>query len=266
MIEPNKLKVFGISVAILIVLLPGFHFWTAALGKDSFTFMFIMAFFFSLKNIKKNIFLLIISSIFLTLIRPYLTIFILISIVATLLFRNQFKFKFSHIIVGLFSVASLVILLPFFKDFFYLESFDLENLINRTEFYNNQGAKHADGSSSYIDVSNYNLLFKMFAYFFRPLFFDAHSILQLIISFENLFLITLIISWLKSIKFKIFKWYRLLNLIDRIMLFYVLIGWIIMASSMYNLGLASRQKYMFLPVLFILIFKNFNRDVYLKKA
>ena len=98
----------------------------------------------------------------------------------------------------------------------------------------------------------------MFAYLFRPLFIDAHSVLQLLASFENLFLLILIFKWLSSIKFKIRKWYKILKEPDKILFVYLIVGWIVLAASMYNLGLASRQKYMLLPVLFILIFRDLH--------
>jgi len=259
MIDINKIKILGIPATYIILLLPGFHFWTSALGKDSIVFMTIMISFYSIQNLKKNLILLIFSFTILTFVRPHLGLIVLLAVLLSFILTNPAKIKFSQFIMFIMIIILIIILLPFFQNFLNLDSFDLNNIIKRTEYYNEQGAMSVDNISSYIDVSNYSLPNKMFAYLFRPLFYDAHSILQFIISFENLFILVLFFKWLIFIRFNIISWYKKLILTDRILFFYVILGWVILASSMYNLGLASRQKYMLLPIVFILINKNFNK-------
>ena len=48
-------------------------------------------------------------------------------------------------------------------------------------------ATRLTNATSGIDITNYSIPEKMFAFWFRPLFFDAPGVLGLIVSFENLF-------------------------------------------------------------------------------
>ncbi len=256
MLNRSQMKFLGINVPLLILLLPGFHFWTSALGKDSLIFMFLMMFFYGISNFKRHFLLVLFSIIGVGLIRPHIGFIILISVNLAIVLQNPGKFRFSYLFILLLSLFGLIISLPFVVNFLSIDKLDYETINNRLEFYSQYSAQEAGGLNSYVDVSSYSLPLKMLSYFFRPLFFDVHSILQLLASFENLFLIILLFKWLKAINFRIIRWYKSLKLNEQIMFLYVIIGWIILAAGMYNLGLAYRQKYMLLPVLFILMFRH----------
>jgi len=256
MLDYSRLSFFGYPLVFLVLLLPGFHFWTSALGKDSLVFLFLMMSFYALQKINKRWSLLVIAFLFLALIRPHIGFVILLSIFVALFLQNPLKYKLTHFVSGFVVLGLIILSLPFLSTFLNVEQLELDAVNERLEFYSEYGANKADQVSSYIDVSSYSLPLKMFAYLFRPLFFDAHSVLQLLASFENLFLFFIIYKWLVSIKFKVRKWYKYLHLPDKILFVYFILGWLVLAASMYNLGLASRQKYMLIPVLFILIFRN----------
>jgi hypothetical protein len=255
-LEANTIKVFGIPTTFLIIFLPGFHFWTAALGKDSIIFMAIILFFYGIKNTLQNKLMVILSFLIITSIRPYLSLFILLSIFLAILTTKFKRINKSFLSLFLISIVVFVLILPFTKDFLNLDSFDINNLVNRSEYYNEQGSKQLSNTTSYVDVSDYGVLNKMFMYFFRPLFFDARSIMQFLASLENLFLLVFLIKWLISIRFKFITWLRIINITEKTMFYFAVIGWFTMALSMYNLGLASRQKYMFIPILLILFSKK----------
>lgn len=258
MFDYNKITFINIPIVFLILLLPGFHFWTSAIGKDSLFFMLSTMSIYGLQNIKKRFLLFLIPFILLAIIRPYMGFVFLLAIIIALFLKNPLKYKTSFFYIGIITIIVIIIFLPFITSFLSIDQFGLDNINERVAYYNDYGANKTDNLSSYVDVGSYNLPMKMFAYLFRPLFFDAHSILQLLASFENTFLLIIIFKWLTSIKYKVFTWYRLLKETDKILVIYILLGWLILAESMYNLGLASRQKYMLLPIIFILIFRNFH--------
>lgn len=258
MLDYNKMRFMGMPVVFLVLLLPGFHFWTSSLGKDSLFFMLLMISFYGLQNIKKRFYLFLLAFPILVIIRPHMGFILMFSITLALFLRNPIRYKAQHLIAGIVAIGLLFAFLPFISSFLNIEQLEIDAINKRLEFYSDYGANKTDNISSYVDVSSYSLPLKMFTYLFRPLFFDARSILQLLASFENLFLILIIIKWLKSIRFRVFKWYRVLREPDKILAMYVLFGWIALAASMYNLGLASRQKYMLLPVIFILIFRDYR--------
>lgn len=257
-------KMFGLELSFLVLLLPEFHFWTAALGKDSLMFMSLAFFFYSLQNLKSSVFLFLLSSLLIILIRPHMAFIIVTSIVIALFIKNPLKYKAKHIFIGFIALGIAIASVPYIIDFLNIDQLKMNDINERLEYYNDYGASRSDGSSSYIDVSNAILPIKMFAYLFMPLFFDAHSILQFIASLENLFILVIFIKWLKSINFKILKWYKVLSQNKKIMAIYVLIAWILLAASMYNLGLASRQKYMILPFIFLLITESYYRKLQIK--
>jgi len=253
-------KFFGISLFYIVLLLPGFHFWTSALGKDSLFFMALMMFFYSIQKLPSGLIRLIFSFLILATIRPHMGFILLLSVLTALFFRNPAKYKFSHLIMGVVAIIVLILFLPFVLEFLNIDQMQIEEVNRRFEDLTNYGAQMSDEVSSYVDMSNASLPTKLFAYLFRPLFFDAHSFMQLAASFENFILLSIILSWLKSIRFNIIKWYKAFPLSRKIMAIYIAAGWLILSMGMYNLGLASRQKYMLIPVIFIIIF-----DVYIQE-
>ncbi len=250
---PSTLKLFGISISSIFLFLPEFHFWTAALGKDSLIFMALMLFFWSYQRLPQKIIINLLSFLLIFLIRPHIGFILILSIAISILFKNPVKYRIGDLALISLSLIILIISFPYLKSFLKVDELGIDEINNRFTSFTTYGSSHTDELSSYVDVSSYSLPMKMFAYFFRPLFFDAHSILQLLASIENFILLLITLKWLRIINFNIVKWYRRLNKYDKTKFIFVLIGWIILSMGMYNLGLASRQKYMLLPIFFILI-------------
>lgn len=259
MLNNKKFYFFGIPVIYIVVLLPGFHFWTCALGKDSLFFMALMMFFYSLMHIKGNVLKLIFGLIIISLIRPHIGLTMITAISLTLILRKPKSFSFAHffliIIVGIIFALSL----PFVMEYVGIEEISSESIEKKIEIFNNEGARDS-GITSNIDVSDYSLPMKMFSYLFRPLFYDAKSVFQLIASIENLFLLLIFGKLTKRVPFYFIKWFRQLSDIHKIMFFYVLLSWLLLSINMYNLGLASRQKFMIIPVIFLLFLSNIKRN------
>jgi hypothetical protein len=88
----------------------------------------------------------------------------------------------------------------------------------------------------------------MFAFWFRPLFFDGQGAFGFIVSFENFF--TLYIFGFTA--YYMFKYWSNYNGWFRISMFVFLTGSFILAQVTGNLGIALRQKAQFMPFLFII--------------
>ena len=90
----------------------------------------------------------------------------------------------------------------------------------------------------------------MFAYLFRPLFFDARGLIWHLVSFENLVLLMLTLTMLTS-------WERLRQLAKipaaRIHMILMATFLLLLAPITDNSGLAIRQKIMILPSLLFLV-------------
>ena len=122
----------------------------------------------------------------------------------------------------------------------------VDNIEKSRNFYTNitsMGTYAIDPSS--------NALWKIFSYSFRPLFYDAYSIFGLLLSIDSAILLS-IFSYLLilSIKLK-----RILFIFSNQFLIFCSSSTIIIGLGLSlttsNLGLASRHKWMFLPVAFI---------------
>ena len=106
-------------------------------------------------------------------------------------------------------------------------------------------------ASTGIDISNYNLLMKLFTFWFRPLFFDGGGVVGFISSFENVFYIYMFYSICKEGSGHWDDW----NGWFRICMFIFLFGSLILAQITGNLGIAMRQKAQLMPFFFILFCK-----------
>lgn len=89
---------------------------------------------------------------------------------------------------------------------------------------------------------------------FYPTILNASGILQLIVAAENLLLSFLFLYLLRH-SLLVFKFYKE----DAHLWVYMLISWGILGAIMYNSGLAARQKWMFIPVLLILVIRYMKR-------
>ena len=113
-------------------------------------------------------------------------------------------------------------------------------------------ADRLTAATSGIDIANYNIAEKMFAFWFRPLFFDAPGMLGVIVSFENLFYLFVFASLFhpKAIAF--------LLKADPVTktCFITFIGVsIALAQISGNLGLAMRQKSQVMILMMFVILK-----------
>lgn len=250
-----SIKVFGEPLVVLVLYLPGFHLWTAALGKDSLIFTGLMLFFTAIYNIKKNYLLGIVGLILVACIRPHILMVVLLtSSIVYIITVIKGGFTLGNIVVLFMFAIMVTVSIPFFKSFVHLDSVNVEEVGKTFDRYNKFGARKKKVQTSNIDVTNYTFPEKMFAYMYRPLFFDARTVVQLISSFENLLLLILTFFWLweKKIRYRFSRG----DLYYKFLIIYVFTTWLILAMGMYNLGIASRQKYMVLPAFFLLCFNK----------
>jgi len=167
--------------------------------------------------------------------------------------------------------------LPLIKKFFYLlvlllvfkfiipivlefAGFDEIISINSLKEFTNQRATgnfYGDGS---IDIGSMSFNLKLFSYIFRPLPYEAHSLLSLVSSLENLFLLIVFIYSLFSIlKFKKKKFILNHPKENRwFLLIFSVFSLILLSNVTSNLGISARQKWMFLPILLYFSFLFFG--------
>lgn len=121
----------------------------------------------------------------------------------------------------------------------------LDEYIDRRQSYN------MDGGSS-IDISSMNMVMKVFSYLFRPLPFEAHSVLALFSSLENLALMMFI---LYSFKYFITSKDKLRG--QYVLFIYSVVCLLVLSLTTANLGIAVRQKWMFMPCIIVILLNTF---------
>jgi hypothetical protein len=169
----------------LLLFLPNMHFWTASLGKGSLIFMGLMIFAFSIKKPGQRILFLIVGAFFVYMIRPPVMIFVLAGFVIGLLTgREKLSVPFRITLV----IASLLFLFYTQESIFAVLGLDSgsDSILNDLTDYANTQSDRLETSNSGVAMQSYSLPFKLFTFWFRPLFVDSPSILGIFSSAENL--------------------------------------------------------------------------------
>lgn len=230
----------------IIVFLPSISFWTTALGKDSISFMALGFALWSALDFKNRKVLLLCSIFSMFMVRPHIGAALAIALAFSIIFdkKTSLYIKFFF---GTISFTITVLIIPIMINYIGLSEADglsdVDSYIDKRQSYNLSG-----GSS--LDIASMSLPMQMLSYLFRPLPFEAHTLFALIASLDNVILVYLlilgVISYFKkhtpSIESnRIFLW----------LYFFICLG--MLATTTANLGIAMRQKWMFLPCLIFLL-------------
>ena len=240
----------------LVFLLPNVHFWTSSLGKGSVITFAIGLLAFGLSRINRRIVPAAIGAFFVFMVRPHILLAIVLgSIIGLFVTSGGLKpfFKWSIIIVSVFLFINLSGSVLKFTDTDTLDITSSTTLSHRTS--------ELSKASSGIDIGNYNFAFKIFTFWFRPLFFDGLGALGFLASFENLFCLIMAIQIIKWL----FKSWSAWNGYFKISLFAFLLGSVILSQITGNLGIALRQKAQLMPFFFILYLKALSLNPNNKK-
>jgi hypothetical protein len=228
----------------LVLLIPGIHYWSVAIGKDSLFFCFICALIFQISKQKSNIFLILILIILITLIRPHIGLIVLLAITITFLLKSEMK-----IFIKLF-IFLIGLLISFFIFQFIVTNIFRFEMANIVEYLDGRQESNPGGSS--IDISQYSIAARWFSFLFRPFFFDAKSILWILSSIENSIYAFLV---LKVFSKYFFRYLAQANFMIIFNLIYFFTATLLLSYTTSNLGLAIRQKNMVLPSMIIVIFE-----------
>jgi hypothetical protein len=229
----------------LIVFSPGMSFWSSAIGKDSPAFFASCLAVFASLNFSSRKHCIAISLVVMFLVRPYITIFIVLAL-SVCVFNKQKSSIASRILFSLVAILILVFLIPFILE--YVGFGESVSLDSTSQYIEKRQSVNLEGSSS-VDIGTMPLPLQVFTYLFRPLFFDASNVLWLVISIDNLVLLYMtLLGVFQYIKFPTtrFSDMALFNFM------YFMSGSIALSMTTANLGIAIRQKTMFLPSLLII--------------
>ncbi|OGT09872.1 MAG: hypothetical protein A2X77_04705 [Gammaproteobacteria bacterium GWE2_42_36] len=251
----NQKRIFP---ALVIICWPSFFLFTAGMGKDSLSFFLIPLtlllwdrFFYQRKNRLVTLTVLALSVVFMAMIRPYLLI-IFVGAYYFSTFKGLRELSF-------FRVVGIVILIPvvlYVMRWVVITQGGLQDLqlMNIAQHAVLQQSRLDTGTSFSILSSNPYILLLMLPYSFfmnlvMPLFFFSNNVSGILASIENVFLVWLLYDfWRQRRLFKIIK--SRFSLI-RIAFYFFLIGMMFLGLINTNLGLAMRQKSMYVPAFLV---------------
>ncbi len=259
--EKVKMNVFGIGIWPNILLLPSLHFWSSGIGKDSLVFLFLVMFFYGIRDLRKYVVLVAISALLIYHVRPHVAFIVLFSAAMMLLLDSKLHFSYKLIF---FAVAILGFVFIYGEVMIFLKIEEL-NTENVEELFNKTSVNLSYGGS-FVDMSGYPYPLKVFTFLFRPLFFDAHNFSSLLNSVENLICLILVVH--VGMKTNLFQAYKKSPNAIKVMLMTFIIATLAFAGSLSNFGIMVRMKNMtFIFFLFFLLYSyyNFLKDQKIKK-
>ena len=238
----------------VVLLTPTLHYWTGFLGKEAIVF-YAMSYF--LCRIRKlnfwNIKTIILFFLVLFL-RPYLGILLLIALFTVIYTDKNIGAKFKVNLIKVLTPLFLIGLI-LFKMLLNI-SFSIQAIRDKFKFVNEYAISKG---KSVISIYETSYVERIIALLFRPFVYETYTKEQLFVALELMFFFILCIWALFKIQRK--KWS-----IDVRFAFYTAILIILFLSIyIYNLGLASRMRVMFVPYIiyvFGFLIERKNEEAY----
>jgi hypothetical protein len=244
---------------LFLLFLPNLHFWSSSLGKGSVIFLGFALFFFGLNKPSARWLALFIGGWLIFQVRPHIFYVTLIAVALGYTFSTANVNWIARLVI----VAAAIFLLNLiYVDVLKLTGLEDDSILDN---FISHRAKELTKSTSGIDITNYSFPEKLFAFWFRPLFLDASSLLGWIVSVENLFYLFFFAKLLRPSAW-LYLWRA--NAIVKIALLTFLGVSVALAQISGNLGLAMRQKsqVMMLMLFVILKFLAWKRATWLAKS
>ncbi len=245
----REVKVFNIPIFPTVLFMPNLHFWSCGVGKDTLLFFAIMLFVYALLDIKKHAFGLIISLLISYLIRPHITLFLIVAF--GLGYASDSKMKtYQKILVFLVFGVGFIVVFNSVLSFVKIDEFNSESFNQFSE----SKVTALSNAESGIDISSYPYPVKILTFLYRPLFFDVHNPISLIASFENLFLLLISSKFLRN---RPLRTIHKSNWLIKSSFYFFLLGAFAFSLILSNLGIMLREKNMFTLTLYLFIFWSF---------
>lgn len=232
-----------ILLAKLIVFLPGVSFWSSAIGKDSVAFMSTGFLLWAWVDLNRRYIFSMFAIITMFLVRPHIAMIALISLFISSIFDKNHKNNIKRIQACLF-FGLIILMLPFAIAYSGLSIDGVTSILDYIKF---RQELNTDGGSS-IDFSEMSLPYLVLSYLFKPFFFDATNITQFGSSIDNLILVLFFLKVTADIFPIQLKYNSPRNLF---LLVYSISCLILLSMTTANLGIAVRQKWLFLPALIL---------------
>ena len=228
-------------MALVIVFLPGISFWSSAIGKDALAFMAAGLAVWALLEPARRWKTVLLALVLFAFVRPHVGAAFAGALAGGLFWSYKAR--------PLVKLALLAVSVPLAGITVHLAlSYIGIGLSELGAFLAKRQEIDQSGGAS-IDLSAMSVPARLFAYLFRPLFFDAAGLNALVVSLENALLLVLVVRALMSLG----RNPQALPAFARtVFVLFVAVLWLVMANTTGNIGISIRQKWMFLPMLLAL--------------
>lgn len=251
--SPKSIK----NLSLIIIFLPSISFWSSAIGKDAISFLSVCLALWAALELNRRHFLMFIAISLMLLVRPHMAGLMVIGLSISSFFDKKSSL-IKKLLMVLFSIIIASVLIPYALNYAGLkDEITSDTLMDYIE--SRQGSNLEGGSS--VDIASMSLPMQLFTYLFRPILFEARSVFSLFAAIDNLILIYLFIaggmSFFKNRKIKLNE-----NQNRIFMWTYSILSLLILSMTTANLGIALRQKWMFVPVLIFLLISSIKEKKY----
>lgn len=237
----------GLRFVYILVFLPSINHWTSALGKDSLIIFALSLIFFALSRPRRRWVLAAAGWILAFHIRPHIGIVLLMAAAVSLVFSVRSMNVWRRITAIATMLVAGLVAYPYVVSFLGLEGGGVSEYVSYME---QRGAANMTGGSS-VNMSNYSIPGRVFAFLFRPLPFEAHNATSLIASLENVVLLILVV--IAFLKYRLVHTIRGGSLLIVFLAYYSIGSAILLSGVTLNLGLAFRQKTMVIVAVIALV-------------
>ncbi len=175
-------KFEGYDAITIFMFLPNMHFWTASLGKGAIIFAGIGFLVYGLSWPGKRIPHMLFGGYLCYMIRPHILFAILIGMgVGFVLGKEKVPLYQKYLVaLGAIGVSLFV-----YEDLLIFLGYDPNNVVESFEEESALNSQRLQSAGSAVDMGSYSLPFKLFTFWFRPLFIDSPNVIGLIVSMEN---------------------------------------------------------------------------------
>jgi hypothetical protein len=238
-------RFLSVDLLTLIFFLPNFHFWTSSFGKGALIFFGLALFIFGFSKPLSRIGAILVGGWIIFHVRPHVFYVVMVAVALGYTFSSKGNLAYRFVILAL----SVFMLYYVYDDILKITGLEDESILDPLISHR---ASELSKATSGIDITNYNFIQKMFAFWFRPLFFDAPGALGIIVSFENLFYLALFIYTMRWQTLK-YLW-SAEPIVKTCFLTFIGVS-IALAQISGNLGLAMRQKSQVMILMLFVVMK-----------
>ena len=225
----------------LLLFMPGLSFWTSSIGKDSLIFFALCYLLYAILHF--SLIRIALALLVIMLIRPHVGIVAIMSLSLALMVDKKQLSAHAKWLSAAILLTLLVMLVPFVTSYVGLSELSLQAIVNKIEA---QSGHNQEGGGA-LDITQLSLPGQIFAYLFRPIFFDAKNMLGVVVSFENAIYLGMCLMLLRRQMISFFQQHK--SVVLWFSLFFFAGMTLMMATTTANSGIAVRQKMMFFPYL-----------------